>query len=330
MSAKMVLVGLFGVSALNTSTSASLCGGGAVVDASSDWVWSHEAVPSPSCTSPAVQNVAKMCSGDPTSVVIQGDGQPQCLSAQMSDCRFNMHDIDQLDFDVDMVGCGGTWAAPLWMTPDHWAGGGASGEIDMVENCPSTSVNNNFAGGGTQVKTSADPNSWRGHTTMWKQADSDGVQSIHVQSCDPSASSCSEGGDVAYLRDIYGLNGCRGGENCMYTMVSDIWNGNSGDGGYSGCAGGKPHYSTGCSISVTNIRFKAAEGTFTGKCAALLGSSPTPSPTPTPTPTSCTEQGQDPFSSGSEVKCCSGFYEDLQNWDGDGRFYYRCVATFVV
>jgi len=244
-----------------------------------------------------------------------------------------MHDIDQLDFDIDMVGCGGTWAAPLWMTPDHWAGGGSSGEIDMVENCPSDAVWNNFAGGGTQVKTSADPNSWSGHTTMRKQADSDGVQSIRVQSCEPTGGSCSTNAEVAYLRDIYGLNGCEGA-NCMYTMVSDIWNGNSGDDGYAGCAGGKPHYSSGCSISVTNIRFKAAEGTFTGKCAALLGGSSTPSPpTPTPpapSPSSCSEQGQDPFSSGTEVPCCAGTYKDVQDWDGDGRYYYKCVIALMV
>lgn len=262
-------------------TSGTLCGGAQVVEASSDWIWSHTAISSPSCTNPAVQNVAKMCENDPTSVVIQGSGQPQCLSAQMLDCKFNMHNIEQLDFEVNMIGCNGTWTAPLWMTPDHWEGGGSSGEIDMVENCPSNAVHSNFAGGGSQVKWSfADPNSVRFHTTMWKQADGDGVQSIHVKSCDPGeagSGSCSEDG-AAYLRDIYGLNGCNNGHNCMYTMVSDIWNGYSGDGGYQSCAGGQTHYSSGCIFSVTNIRMTAASGTFTGKCAALVHSSPTPAP----------------------------------------------------
>merc|ERR1712107_78770 len=76
---------------------------------------------------------------------------------------------------------------PLWMSPDHWEGGGASGEIDMMENCPADAVWNNFAGGGSQVKVAiADPNSFQGHTTMWIQADGgSGTQSVHVTTCDP-------------------------------------------------------------------------------------------------------------------------------------------------
>lgn len=250
-----------------------------------------------------------MCEGDPTSVVIQGNGQPQCLSAQMSDCRFNMHDFDQLDADLNMVGCGGTWAAPLWMTPDHWAGGGDSGEVDMLENCPSSSVDSNFAGGGTQEKwTIANPNSFQGHMTMWKQADEadSSTQSIHVKLCNPDevqSGVCPEG-VTAYLHDIYGKNGCSNGANCMYTMVSDIWNGLDGDGGYAGCAGGKTHASSGCHISITNIRVQASSGTFTGKCAALTGASPSPSPSPSPSGT-CSV-GDSVFCPGSSTIRCGG------------------------
>jgi len=310
------------------TTSGNLCGGSRVVSGSSDWLWSREIRNSPSCTSPAMENNAMMCENDITSVVLQGNGQPQCISSHMSDCRFDMHQIERLDFDLDMLGCGGTWAAPLWMTPDYWEGGGASGEIDMVENCPSTEVRSNFAGGGSQITwTIADPNSFRGHCTMWKQADANGVQSIHVKVCNPSEvvnGACPEDG-AAYLHDIYGLNGCAKG-NCMYTMVSDIWNGLSGDGGYTGCANGQTHYSSGCSTSITNVRFQASSGTFTGKCAALVGGSPSPSPSPSPTP-GCTSAYNDPWSTGSHVPCCSGTTETLNNWDGDGRYYYKCMPS---
>jgi hypothetical protein len=245
-------------------------------------------VPSPSCTSPPVQNNARMCQGDPTSVVIEGNGQPQCLSAKASDCKFSMYDMEQLDFDVNMLGCGGTWAAPLWMSPNRWKGGGASGEVDMMENCPSSAVYSNFAGGGDQVRWSfADPNNLRSHTTMWKRADSNGVMSVFVKTCQPSelvSGSCAFGGTMAYLRDIYGLNGCSNGGDCIYTLISDIWNGFSGDGGYIGCAGGQPHYSSGCSVAVSRIRFKAAAGTFLGNCAALVETAPSPTPSP-PSPT---------------------------------------------
>jgi len=281
---------------------------------SSDWVWSSVASPSPSCTSPPVQNNAQMCSGDPTSVVTQGSGQPQCLAAKMYDCKFNLHAIQQLDFDINMIGCGGTWAAPLWMSPDHWEGGGASGEIDMMENCPADAVWNNFAGGGSQVKVAiADPNSFQGHTTMWIQADGgSGTQSVHVKTCDPSSmqgGSCPETGAVAYLHDIFGLNGCKRG-NCMYTMISDIWNGNSGDAGYAGCAGGHTHLSSGCGFSVTNIRFKATPGTFIGKCSSLVSATPPAPPTPVPpTPVPPTPVPPPPTPSGAACAAhpaCSG------------------------
>jgi len=202
----------------------------------------------------------------------------------MPDCKFDLRNMEQLDFDINMINCGGTWAAPLWMTPDYWQGGGASGEIDMMENCPTNAVYNNFAGGGSQVRVEiADPNSFQGHTTLWKQDDGNGIQSIHVRTCDPSDmldGSCREEGSIAYYRDIYGANGCRG-QNCMYTLISDIWNGYAGDDGYQGCTGGQTHLSSGCQTSVSNIRIKAATGTFTGKCSSMTGGSP-PAPPPPP------------------------------------------------
>jgi hypothetical protein len=272
--ARAFVLALPTAAALNSTSAGSLCGGAAVVEASADWVWSHEAMDSPSCTSPAVENVAEMCEGDPTSVVIRSSGQPQCLSTQMPDCKFNMRSIDQLDFDVNMLGCRGTWAAPLWMSPNRWLGGGDSGEIDMLENCPTDALWSNFAGGGDQVSWAfANTDSFSGHTSMWKRADDDGVVSIYVQTCDASevdgTGSCARTSDAAYLRDIYGKNGCNNGGDCVYTLISDIWNGVSGDAGYQSCANGQTHPSSGCSVSVTNIRFKAATGTFAGKCAVL-------------------------------------------------------------
>lgn len=130
-----------------------------------------------------------MCAGDPTSVVLQGDGGPQCLSSWMNDCNF-----------------------------DEMQGG-----------------------------------------------------------------SCPDDGNVAYYKKVFDANGCKNGD-CVYQFVSDIWNGNSGDGGYAACAGGRTHRSSGCSTSVRNIRAQAAEGTFAGKCAALARDTPPSPPTPTPTP----------------------------------------------
>lgn len=189
----------------------------------------------------------------------------------MQDCKFSMRDLSQLDFDLSILDCWGTWAAPLWMTPDYWAGGGTSGEIDMSENCPAESLWSNFAGGGAQKRWSeANPNGFQGHTTMWKIPDEDGVVSVHVKTCTQeeaaAGGSCSLM-DTAYLRDIYGQNGCKDG-NCIYTMVSDIWNGWAGDEGFYDCAHGEPKWGNECKFSVTNIRVRGVP--FTGKCAHLL------------------------------------------------------------
>lgn len=246
-----------------------------------EWVWSTGAAPSPSCTSPSVTNDAKMCEGDLTSVVLQGNGQAQCLAAKMDECKFNMRNFEKLNFDINMIGCGGTWAAPLWLTPDYWNGGGESGEIDMLENCPNDAVHSNFAGGGTpKTWTFANPNSFQGHVTMWKKDSGN----IYVSTCSSSdltsKGQCHISG-AAFYANIYNSNACKEGD-CIYSFVSDIWNGYSGDGGWQYCAQGKVHESSGCSTSITNIRIEAASGTFSGKCAALVASSPSPSPSPEP------------------------------------------------
>merc|ERR1719454_2810669 len=147
-----------------------------VVSPAPNWIWSRDGMTSPSCTSPPVVNNAQMCEGDLTSIVFQAGGGAECLSSKM-DCPFSMYDLEQLDFDVDMVDCDGTWAAPLWMSPHHWEGSGYSGEIDMIENCPWDNVRSNFAGPSDRGKEVdwtgyvGTPNDFRAHTTLWKQDD---------------------------------------------------------------------------------------------------------------------------------------------------------------
>lgn len=265
-----------------------LCPGSNAVGPSGDWVWTTGAAPSPSCTSPPVENNAQMCNGDPTSIVLQAtQGTPQCLAAKMPDCTFNMHDLYQMDFDLTMNDCKGTWAAPLWVSPHHWEGGGASGEIDMVENCPSDRVASNFAGGGNPVKWDVDPNYFSGHVTLWNTGD------IKMKLCNDNEvqgdGSCPGGGE-AYYPNIYGSNGCTKGD-CVFTFISDIWNGNSGDSGYQGCAHGHPHLDAACGFSIRNIRLQANDGTFPGKCAALTNAAP-PSPPSPPSPSPAWQPAQ--------------------------------------
>jgi len=213
-----------------------------------------------------------MCSNDPTSVVINNWGQTSCLVTQMHDCKFNMHDFQQMDFDVRIRDCGSTWSAPLWITPDFWADGGNSGEIDMVELCPAGEVNTNFAGADAPVgypsKWGADPNWFAGHVTMWKQW-TDGKGGITVKVCDHDEAAAHGGschGDgAAYYPDIYASNACNG-HDCTFRLVSDIWNGVDGDWGFKGCSKGVPQTAH-CRHSIRNIKIRGPA--FSGKCKVL-------------------------------------------------------------
>jgi len=285
-----------------------------VVPPDSSWVWNTAAMASFSCDSPAVVNNGKMCQGDPTSIVFQASGQAECLSSQVDACKFNMHDLEQLDFDVNQIGCKGTWAAPLWMTPDTWKDGPNSGEIDMMENCPYTQVRSNFAGDSaenTQISWTDDPthdvvgsgDDFQSHTTLRKQAWGDGLMSIFVRTCKQSEvgsdGSCPNDDGQASQHDIYGKNGCSQG-NCMYRLVSDLWNGVHGDAGWTGCtAGGNTNYGSQCKFSVTNIKIKGPQ--FSGSCAALSGGAPTPGPPPPSPAASCDAH---PACSGLQGDCC--------------------------
>jgi len=275
----LLVAGACGTNGLNAT--GSICNGKAVVSPESDWVWSTGAVPSPSCSSPSVINNAQMCEGDPTSIVLQASGNSECLASKM-ECPFSMYDFDQLDFDVQMLDCKGTWAAPLWMSPNHWEGGGDSGEVDMLENCPTDLVRSNFAGGGDQIAWTSNGDFFFAHTTMWKQDDGNGIKSVHVKACDSGEvkadGTCPEDG-AAYLHDIYGKYGCSRGD-CVYHMISDLWNGADGDGGWIGCTGRTTNYGSRCRFSITNIRVKGVP--FTGKCAAMMSTSPLPTPSPSP------------------------------------------------
>ena len=62
--------------------------------------------------------------------------------------------------------------------------------------------------------------------------------------------------------NIYGSGGCQPDTDCEWTLVSDVWNGVSGDAGYAGCmtavpdlglASGQPNLESSCALSVERI-----------------------------------------------------------------------------
>jgi len=279
---------ILGTSAENNLTSDVLdgfemCPGSTVLEHPplSDWTWSAAITGAQSCTSPGIGNWGKMCEGDPTSVVIVNYGVPSCLRTDMSDCKMNMREVEQIDFDLRIRDCGNTWAAPLWLTPDRWSSAGGaynSGELDLVELCvPDGGVQTNFAGPNGNMNWGVDPMWYIGHVTMWNQGGDITVQLCNDEDKD-SQGSCYQYPGSAHRADIYNSNACKN-DNCQFRMVSDIWNGYAGDSGFTYCSNrdnkgkpesehrvGPPSTDT-CKTSVRNIRIKGPQ--FYGKCAAL-------------------------------------------------------------
>jgi len=93
----------------------------------------------------------------------------------------------------------------------------------------------------------------------------------------------------------------------MYTLISTIWNGKSGDDGYRHCLGG---YQAGskCSFSVRNIRVKGVN--YKGICTPLNSIDNSK-----PKVCKCTKENEDVLSTGKELRCCDGLKKVLVNWD---------------
>lgn len=266
--------------------------------------WAFEAPPGehPSCHSSlgGVNDLGtnpQMCEGDSSSVRLELNPSvgAECLQAKAPNCKFNMHQFNSLDYDVNVDGCLGVWASPMWMAPDIWQGPG-SGEIDTTEFCPRNAIYLNFAGDGHPVVTDFSIHDSSFHVTTRK----DSVGMITIRACSlgeaaenggqciapsyPNCAECLKGGKsyACYCNDntspphIYGSNGCANGKNCIFMLVSDVWNGIWGDNGYKNCmrevpeiglAHGKPNMNTNCKISVERVRIQGP--TLTGKCAVF-------------------------------------------------------------
>lgn len=248
------------------------------------WPFDVSARHHPSCSSSAggvndLGTTPHMCLNDPTSVRIAvSDGKAECLQATLPQCKIPMRDFTSLDYDFHIADCNGIWAAPLWMTPDKWQWGPGSGEIDSLEFCPRDAVFLNFAGGGHQVKaTKFSIQQSDGHITVRK--DPKGIVTIAAcavgeaeanggQCNVPQYSGCEDCRGQAQKfgcwcnepQNIYGSGGCQNGGDCMWTLVSDAWNGLRGDSGYTGCMTAvpgvekmKPNLHSKCAFSVEKI-----------------------------------------------------------------------------
>jgi len=232
-----------------------------------------------------------MCAGGANSVRLElTPGTAECLVASADQCKIPMHDFTRLDYDFAIDGCDGVWAAPLWMSPDTWQWGAGSGEIDSLELCGRDAAHLNFAGGGHQTIVAPSQlalSRANGHLTVRK----DGAGIVTIVACSasearaqaaalgsaqcvaPVYTGCADCmnasntygcwcNDATSPKHIYGSGGCQNGADCMWTLVSDIWNGVSGDQGFASCmtavpsvnlSARVPNLQSHCAISVENI-----------------------------------------------------------------------------
>ncbi|KAK3243804.1 hypothetical protein CYMTET_46559 [Cymbomonas tetramitiformis] len=249
-----------------------------------EWIWSPGTTNTPSCTSPAVDSaVPRMCADDPSSVALTAVRTPLCAYADTSSCKYNMRDFVQLDATLDMLDCSGTWSAPLWTIPDVWDGSGGSGnsgEVDLVEQCPTDRLCANFAGAQFPAQNAREkcyaasthhPNNFHGHVTMRKSL----AGRVTVSIC-AGETSCDEA-NPAFYGNIYESNACAARSaavnagNCVYHLMTDLWLGASGDAGYRGCSEETYDPNSKCGFSMTRIRINTTTPAvrFTGKCAVL-------------------------------------------------------------
>jgi hypothetical protein len=264
---------------------------------------------------------AQGCPDDPTSIVIRSTShlEAECLSARVQDCPFTkqrLQEIKQLDFDFTESDCGNTWAAPLWLNPEHWTAGpnnrnGDAGEMDFLENCPrnTNGIYSNWAYGAKQTNwgdvSGFTTEAFSGHATVYFE---NGRISVEVckrnagekgtpcpltsnAAVYPSCPSGMQGKDG--FQPEGGMNGAgcfgnaenpgtfwksKAGEmGSTFHLISDIWNGHTGDSGYQGCMGcdpnvGCPKKNNSCATSVEKIQVtwnQGAQSQFTGNCSAL-------------------------------------------------------------
>lgn len=140
----------------------------------------------------------------------------------------------------------------------------------MVEQCPKTSVCSNFAAGGHQICYDYNPDDFHGHMTLRKYANG----KVTVVLCKTTVGGvCAETNPAVY-DNIYASHACTNGQDCMFRLVSDIWLGTTGDGGYQQCSFGAFDSQSRCSLSIRQIRIKSSVA-LGGKCAAFMGTADT-------------------------------------------------------
>lgn len=168
-----------------------------------------------------------------------------------------------------MSRCAKVWACPLWMSPETWrAPQHESGEIDFVENCDD---HLNVSFGEIAPYYSEWPH--RSAAKLGKQHvvlefQNDG--SVLPTMTDSLTKETVAGVHLTGSQSYQAMTSKNWGSN-PFRLVSDIWNGTSGNEGYAACQKQTDPDSK-CGYTVQNIKIAPKPGEpklFSGKCEAL-------------------------------------------------------------
>lgn len=187
-----------------------------------------------------------------------------CFAWKASNCGTDMTKVSRIEFDFDFSDCQDVWTAPLWITPETWIEpGSTSGEIDFVEMCPVGKAATNFAAPGM----------------AWGNGSSSNGPKHFVMTLDDS------GNLQTKICNLGGTAGCFTGASYRnflnvatskndHHFVTDVWNGNGGDAGWTGC-NARNNPETQCKYAIMNLRIytKTGQPLYSGSCAALNGDS---------------------------------------------------------
>jgi hypothetical protein len=225
-------------------------------------LWIPDFKQTPSCGPAWSQNdtvVGTTSLSDPTYLKVDLKKLPdgtrnKCVKYGMPECNFNMDNVRQVKFDVAASACGKQWIAPFWVSPTPWVfPQDTSGEIDMVENC-----HGNF---------NASFGSSEGMYEKWgdKNVDNLDTQTVTftvLDNGDVTSKMCKSGTDQCIdgmtRKNYIGASKPQWeGFGNNFSIISDVWNGQTGDAGFQACASHPTDPGTLCEYTVSNVRFFA-------------------------------------------------------------------------